>query len=47
MMEIGLLGIPFNGDGTRPEIETPASTLRQAGLSSLQERIGVALSLFH
>jgi arginase len=40
MMKIGILGIPFNGDGTRPEIENPASALCQAGLSSLQERIG-------
>jgi hypothetical protein len=47
MMKIGISGLPFNGDGTRPEIENPASALRQAGLSSLRERIGVALSLFH
>lgn len=39
-MRIGILGIPFNGDGTRPETENPASALRQAGLSSLQARIG-------
>lgn len=40
MMKIGILGIPFNGNGTRPEIENPASTLRKAGLSKLQNRIG-------
>ena len=39
-MNIGILGIPFNGDGTRPEMENPASTLREAGLYSLQKRIG-------
>jgi hypothetical protein len=47
MMKINISGIPFNGDGTHPEIENPASALRQAGLSSLQECIGVALSLFY
>lgn len=36
MMKIGILGVPFNGDGTRPEIENPAAALRQAGLSSLK-----------
>ena len=35
-MKIGILGVPFNGDGTRPEIENPAAALRQAGLSSLK-----------
>jgi arginase len=39
MMKIGILGIPFDGDGTRPEIENPAAALRQAGLSSLQTGI--------
>ena len=35
-MKLGILGIPFNGDGTRPEIENPAAVLRDAGLGSLQ-----------
>ena len=39
-MKIGILGIPFNGDGTRPEIENPAAALREAGLSRLQIRSG-------
>jgi arginase len=36
MMKIGLLGIPFNGDGTRPEIENPAAALRAAGMSRIK-----------
>ena len=35
-MKFGILGIPFNGDGTRPEIENPAAALREAGMSALQ-----------
>lgn len=35
-MNFGILGIPFNGDGTRPEIENPAAALREAGMSALQ-----------
>ena len=34
-MKLGLIGIPFNGDGTRPEIENPAAVLREAGMSTL------------
>ena len=34
-MKFGILGIPFNGDGTRPEIENPAAALREAGMSAL------------
>lgn len=34
-MMIGILGIPFDGDGTRPEIENPAAVLRKAGLSNI------------
>ncbi len=29
---ITVLGVPFNGDGTRPEMENPALSLRNAGL---------------
>jgi len=35
-MKIGILGIPFNGDGTRPEIENPAAAFREAGLMRSQ-----------
>lgn len=36
MLKVGILGIPFNGDGTPPEIENPAAALREAGISSIQ-----------
>jgi arginase family enzyme len=36
-------GIPFNGDGTRPEIENPAAAFREAGLTRLKIRSGDAL----
>ena len=42
-MKIGILGIPFNGDGTRPEIENPAAAFRAAGLTRLKIRSGDAL----
>lgn len=42
-MRIGILGVPFNGDGTRPEIENPATALRAAGLSRLQIHSGDVL----
>ena len=42
-MKIGILGIPFNGDGTRPEIENPAAAFREAGLTRLKIRSGDAL----
>ena len=42
-MKIGILGIPFNGDGTRPEIENPAAAFREAGLTRLQIRSGDTL----
>jgi arginase len=42
-MKIGILGIPFNGDGTRPEIENPAAAFREAGLMRLKLRSGDAL----
>jgi arginase len=42
-MKIGILGIPFNGDGTRPEIENPAAAFREAGLTKLKMRSGDAL----
>jgi hypothetical protein len=34
-MKIGFLGIPFDGDSTRPEIENPAQALREAGMPAL------------
>ena len=34
-MNIGIFGVPFNGDGTPPQIENPAAALRDAGLSRL------------
>jgi arginase len=34
-VKIDVLGIPFNGDGTPPEVENPAQSLRQAGLVRL------------
>ena len=34
-MKFGLIGIPFNGDGTRPDVENPAASLRRAGISTL------------
>ena len=42
-MKIGILGIPFNGDGTRPEIENPAAALRTAGLSRIKTHCGDVL----
>ena len=42
-MKIGILGIPFNGDGTRPEVENPAAALREAGLTKLKIHSGDVL----
>ena len=42
-MKIGILGIPFNGDGTRPEMENPAAAFRDAGLTRLTIRSSDAL----
>jgi arginase len=42
-MKIGILGIPFNGDGTRPEIENPAAAFREAGLTRLKIHSGDTL----
>jgi arginase len=42
-MKFGILGIPFNGDGTRPEIENPAAALREAGMSALPLGFGDGL----
>lgn len=33
-MDITLIGLPFNGDGTPPETENPAQALRDAGLGA-------------
>jgi arginase len=35
MMKIDLIGVPFNSDGTTPEKENPAQSLRDYGLISL------------
>lgn len=32
MPEIHVIGVPFNGDGTPPEVENPPARLREAGL---------------
>jgi arginase family enzyme len=38
-VDVTLLGVPFNGDGTRPETENPAQAIRDAGLvGRLSER---------
>lgn len=34
-MKITIVGVPFNGDGTPPEIENPAQSFRDEGLISL------------
>ena len=39
-MRIEILGAPFNGLGTFPDIENPAEGLRQANLMSLLEASG-------
>ncbi len=42
-MKIGILGVPFNGDGTRPEVENPAAAFRTAGLSRIPIHSGDVL----
>ncbi|MHA1934696.1 MAG: arginase family protein [Candidatus Thorarchaeota archaeon] len=39
-MKITVIGVPFNGDGTAPEIENPAQSFRDEGLISLLEDKG-------
>lgn len=39
-LETVVLGIPFNGDGTSPEVENPPRTLREAGLLSRLGELG-------
>lgn len=39
-MDITIVGVPFNGDGTPLEVENPAVALRKAGLSALLEKSG-------
>ena len=39
-MDITIVGVPFNGDGTPLEIENPAASLRQAGLVELLSKTG-------
>ncbi|MHA2306625.1 MAG: arginase family protein [Candidatus Hodarchaeales archaeon] len=34
-MKISIIGVPFNGDGTAPDIENPAQSFRDEGLISL------------
>ncbi|MFW9789218.1 MAG: arginase family protein [Candidatus Thorarchaeota archaeon] len=45
-MKITVIGAPFNGDGTRPEIENPAQTFRDEGLMSLLKDEGHQVSDF-
>lgn len=42
-MRIHLLGVPFNGDGTPPEVENPAQALRQLGLAQQLEKNGMVV----
>jgi len=39
-MMVDILGVPFNGDGTPPEVENPAQGLRDAGLIRLLRSSG-------
>ncbi|MHA2423764.1 MAG: arginase family protein [Candidatus Thorarchaeota archaeon] len=39
-MRIAVVGVPFNGDGTTPEIENPAQSIRDDGLISILENKG-------
>jgi arginase len=39
-MLVDILGVPFNGDGTPPEVENPAQGLRDAGLIRLLRSSG-------
>ncbi len=34
-MKISIIGVPFNGDGTAPEVENPVQSFRDEGLISL------------
>ncbi|MHA1943558.1 MAG: arginase family protein [Candidatus Thorarchaeota archaeon] len=34
-MKISIIGVPFNGDGTPPDVENPAQTFRDEGLISI------------
>ncbi|MHA2235426.1 MAG: arginase family protein [Candidatus Thorarchaeota archaeon] len=39
-MRIAIIGVPFNGDGTAPEVENPAQSFRDEGLISQLEAKG-------
>ena len=39
-MKIAVVGVPFNGDGTPPEIENPPQSFRDEGLIALLENKG-------
>lgn len=39
-MDITLIGIPFNGDGTPADVENPAQALRDAGLATMLAKRG-------
>jgi len=39
-MQIAIIGVPFNGDGTPPEEENPAKALRASGLADLLQAKG-------
>jgi arginase len=43
-MKIGLIGVPFNSDGTTPEEENPAQSLRNIGLIALLKSRGHVLT---
>lgn len=43
MVEVALLGIPFNGDGTPPTQENPANALRDAGLVDSLRSCGISV----
>ncbi|MFX1254702.1 MAG: arginase family protein [Promethearchaeota archaeon] len=39
-MKISIIGVPFNGDGTAPEVENPVQSFRDEGLISLLKNKG-------
>lgn len=45
-MKITIIGVPFNGDGTPPEVENPPQSLRDEGVISLLQNKGHHLTDF-
>jgi arginase len=39
-MKISIIGVPFNGDGTAPDLENPAQSFRDGGLITLLKNKG-------